>query len=106
MKITIDDFAKVDLRAGEIVQAEHIEGSNKLLRLKVDIGEEEPRTILSGIAKYLSPEDLIGKKCVIVVNLEPREMMGETSNGMLLGVQEGDSFHIIETNASAGGKIS
>ncbi len=83
-KIAVDDFAKVDLRVGEIISAERLKGSDKLLHLKVDIGEPEPRTILAGIALYYEPEKLPGRKVVIVANLHPRKMRGIESNGMIV----------------------
>lgn len=83
-KITIDDFAKVDLRVGQVLSAERLKGADKLLHLTVDIGEPEPRTILAGIALYYEPEKLIGRKIVIVANLHPRKMRGIESNGMVV----------------------
>ena len=80
--MTIDEFRKVELRVGKILAAERVEGSEKLLKLQVDIGE--PRQIVSGIGKVYAPESLVGKEVVIVANLDPREMMGLTSQGMLL----------------------
>ncbi len=82
--ITYEDFAKLDLRVGTIVNCEDKEGSEKLLRLSVDFGEEGTRNILSGIKKWYQPEALIGKQFVFVFNLAPRMMMGEESQGMLL----------------------
>ena len=82
--ITFDDFAKLDLRVGTIVNCEEKEGSDKLLRLTVDFGEDETRTILSGIKQWYQPDDLKGKQFVFVYNLAPRKMMGEESQGMLL----------------------
>lgn len=82
--ITIDDFAKLDLRVGTVVNCEEKEGSEKLLRLTVDFGEEGTRTILSGIKQWYTPEDLKDKQFVFVFNLAPRKMMGEESQGMLL----------------------
>lgn len=81
--INYDDFAKVELRVGTILEAEDIEGSDKLLKLQVDFGDEK-RQILSGIKQWYKPEKLIGKQAVFVVNLEPRQMMGLESNGMIL----------------------
>ena len=72
-QITIDDFAKVDLRVGLVTSAEPVKGADKLLHLKVDIGEAEPRTIVAGIAKAYKPEQLVGRKVVIVANLAPRK---------------------------------
>ncbi len=82
--ISIDDFSKVDLRVGEVKSAEKVKGADKLLHLKVDIGEAEPRTIVAGIALAYKPEDLVGRKVVIVANLEPRKLKGLTSQGMIV----------------------
>lgn len=100
MAIKIDDFLKVEMRVGLILEAEIPEGSEKLIREVVDFGEikhevrqEQPtpqrdiRVIYSGIKKWYAPEDLVGKKFVYVVNLEPRPMLGEESNGMILAVE-------------------
>ena len=81
--ITIDDFAKVELRVAQVLVAERIPKADKLLRLEVDLGYER-RQILAGIAQYYEPEKLIGRKIVIVANLAPRKMRGLESNGMLL----------------------
>ncbi len=83
-KISIDDFGKVDLRVGLVLSAEPVKGANKLLHLKVDIGEPEPRTIVAGIAVAYKPEQLLNRKVVIVANLEPRKLRGLTSNGMIV----------------------
>ncbi len=72
------------LVVGSVVSADHIPGSDKMLHLAIDIGEEEPRTVLSGISKHYAPDQLIGVRCVVVANLEPRSMLGLESNGMLL----------------------
>jgi methionyl-tRNA synthetase len=82
--ITIDDFSKVDLRVGEVKSAEKVKGADKLLHLKVDIGEAEPRTIVAGIAFAYQPDQLVGRKVVIVANLEPRKLRGLTSQGMIV----------------------
>jgi methionyl-tRNA synthetase len=83
-KISIDDFAKVELRVGQVVSAERVKGADKLLHLKVDIGEPEPRTLVAGIAEAYTPEQLIGRKVVIVANLQPRKLRGIESNGMIV----------------------
>jgi methionyl-tRNA synthetase len=83
-KIGIDDFAKVDLRVGLVLSAEPVKGADKLLHLKIDIAEPEPRTILAGIALAYKPEELVGRKVVIVANLAPRKMRGIESNGMIV----------------------
>lgn len=80
--IDIKDFAKIDLRVGRVVEAEHIPGT-RLLRLVVDIGTEK-RQIISGIADYYKPEDLIGKNVVVVANLKPKRIRGYMSEGMIL----------------------
>jgi methionyl-tRNA synthetase len=82
--ISIDDFAKVDLRVGVVASAERVKGADKLLHLKVDIGEPEPRTIVAGIAEVYEPDKLVGRKVVIVANLEPRKLRGLTSQGMIV----------------------
>jgi methionyl-tRNA synthetase len=81
--ITIDDFAKVELRVGLVQSAERIQGADKLLKLQVNLGEEV-RQILAGIALAYAPEELVGRKVVVVANLAPRKMRGLESNGMLL----------------------
>jgi methionyl-tRNA synthetase len=83
-KIPIDDFVKVDLRVGLVLSAEPVKGADKLLHLKVDIGEGEPRTIVAGIAEAYKPEQMVNRKVVIVANLQPRKLRGLTSNGMIV----------------------
>jgi methionyl-tRNA synthetase len=83
-RIPIDDFAKVDMRVGQVVSAEPVKGADKLLHLKVDIGEAQPRTIVAGIAEAYPPAGLIGRKVVIVANLQPRKLRGIESNGMIV----------------------
>jgi methionyl-tRNA synthetase len=83
-QITIDDFAKVDLRVGQVISAERVKGADKLLHLKVDLAEAEPRSIVAGIAEAYAPEQLVGRKVVIVANLAPRKLRGLTSNGMIV----------------------
>ena len=83
-KIAFDDFDKVDLRVGQVLSAERVKGADKLLHLKVDIGEPEPRTIVAGIATVYDPEKMVGRKVVIVANLHPRKLRGIESNGMIV----------------------
>jgi methionyl-tRNA synthetase len=83
-KISIDDFAKVDLRVGLVLSAQPVKGADKLLHLKVDLGESEPRTIVAGIAEAYTAEQIINRKVVIVANLQPRKLRGLTSNGMIV----------------------
>jgi methionyl-tRNA synthetase len=89
-KIAAEDFFKVELRAATILEAERIPKADKLLRLKVDVGEAEPRQILAGIAEYYAPEEIVGRKIVIVANLAPRKLRGLESNGMLLAASVGE----------------
>jgi methionyl-tRNA synthetase len=88
--IDITDFAKIDLRVGEVRTAERIPKADKLLLITVDIGEEKPRQLLAGIAQYYEPEKLIGRKIVVVANLKPRKLRGYESQGMLLAASVGD----------------
>lgn len=91
--ITVDDLSKIEVRVGTVLSAEHVPDTEKLLRLMVDVGEEAPRQIVSGIALYVeNPELLIGKQLAFVTNLEPRVIRGLESNGMLFAVGEGESF--------------
>jgi methionyl-tRNA synthetase len=92
--ITIDDFVKVDLRVAQILVAERVPKADKLLRLEVDLGYEK-RQILAGIAQYYEPENLIGRKIVIVANLAPRKMRGLESNGMLLAASLPDGAPVL-----------
>lgn len=82
--ITLDDFLKVELKVGTVLSAEEVEGSEKLIKMKVDLGEEQPGQILAGIKRWYQPEKLVGKQVVVVANLEPRMMMGFQSQGMIL----------------------
>ena len=83
-EITIDDFSKVDLRVARVLTAEPVKGADKLLKLTVDAAEEKPRTLVAGIAKAYRPESLVGRKVVIVANLQPRKLRGIESNGMIV----------------------
>jgi len=88
-KITIDDFMKVELRVGQVKFAEKVKGADKLLRLEVDIGTEV-RQLVAGIALAYEPESLIGRKVVIVANLQPRKLRGLESNGMIVAASVGE----------------
>ena len=90
-----DNFAALDLRAVKVLSCEKVKKSDKLLLFKVDDGFGE-RQVLSGIAQYYKPEDLIGKTLAMIVNLEPRKMMGYESNGMIMSVRDGDKFRVVE----------
>jgi methionyl-tRNA synthetase len=88
--IEIGDFAKVEMRVGEILTAERVPKSDKLLRFTVDLGEAEPRQILAGIAEHYEPEKMIGRKVIVVSNLKPRKLRGFESQGMILAASVGD----------------
>ncbi len=106
--ISIDDFKKVEIKAGKVEAAERVEGSEKLLKLRVNFGphsaegsdgvkeeKTEIRQVISGIAKFITPEEITGKTCAFVVNLEPREIMGLESQAMIMaasGGEEGSQF--------------
>jgi methionyl-tRNA synthetase len=105
-EIKIDDFAKVDLRIAKIVNCEHVEGSDKLLRLTLDVGEGKTRNVFSGIKSAYQPEQLIGKLTVLVANLAPRKMKFGLSEGMVLAASHGDEktnpgLYILEPWAGA-----
>jgi methionyl-tRNA synthetase len=96
--VTFDDFAKMDIRIGEIVAAEKMEKSKKLLKLQVNDGFVT-RTILSGIAEHFAPEDLVGKQVTFLANLAPRKMMGIESEGMILMAEDADgSLALVQPN--------
>jgi methionyl-tRNA synthetase len=88
--IGIDDFVKVELRAATVLEAEKVPKADKLLRLVIDVGEAQPRQILAGIAQHYAPEDVVGRKIIVVANLAPRKLRGLESNGMLLAASVGE----------------
>ena len=104
-EIDYEEFSKVDLRVAKILEAEAVPKSNKLIKLKIDIGEE--RTIVAGIGKDYKPEELIGKKIVVVANLKPAKLMGVESHGMLLATdtEKGLTVLAFDREAKTGGKI-
>lgn len=93
--ITYEDFAKLEIKIGKIVSAEKVENADKLLKLEIDFGHEK-RQIVSGIADWYNPEDLIGKLVPVLVNLEPRNFRGVESQGMILAVDADDKAILIE----------
>lgn len=106
--ISYDDFKKVDARLGTVLSAEAVEGSEKLIKLTLDFGEETPRQILSGIRAWYEPEALVGKQMLFVINLAPRAMMGLESQGMLMAVDGVDGapvFLVAEKPAPIGSKV-
>ena len=104
--ISIEDFAKVELRIAEVLEAEKVKGADKLLKLQVKIGDER-RQIVAGIAKYYSPEELVGKKIVVVANLKPAKLRGELSQGMLLAAsnEEGLSLITVDRDIESGARV-
>lgn len=106
--IDFEDFTKVDLVVGKILEAKDHPNADKLLVFKVDIGEDEPRTIISGIKKWYAPEDLVGKNVIVVRNLAPRKMRGIESQGMLLAADFDDDLSLLSTleDLKPGAKVS
>ena len=102
--IGIEDFSKVDLCVVEILAAEPVPKTDKLMKIQVSLGDEE-RTVVSGIAKHYKPEDLIGKHVVLVANLKPAKLRGVMSHGMLLAASKGDELQIVETTMPVGSKV-
>ena len=92
--IDISEFAKVELKVGEILSAEKVEDADKLLKIQVTLGDEE-RQIVAGIAKAYTPEELVGKKVAVVSNLKPAKLRGVESQGMLLAASSGDTISIL-----------
>ena len=95
--INFDDFSKLNLRVGKIISAEEVEGSNKLIKMKVDIGDEE-RQIVAGISKYYSQDEWTNKTVIVLINLEPRKIFGIESQGMLLASIDGDEVSLLQTD--------
>ncbi len=104
--ITFDDFSKVTLQVGEIVEAKNVEKSQKLLHLQVDFGDHR-RSIVSGIAKNYTPEQILGKKAIFVTNLKPTKLMGIESQGMLLCAKSGEILEVPQLqNVPAGSFVA
>ena len=94
--ITFSDFNKLDLRVGEVKEAMKVEGSKNLITMSVDLGEDYGTVeILSGLAKFYTPEDLTGNKYIFLANLEPKKLMGKNSNGMVLVADDPEKFELI-----------
>jgi methionyl-tRNA synthetase len=106
--ISIDEFKKLDARIGVVLAAEAVEGSEKLIKLTLDFKEEAPRQILSGIKQWYTPESLVGKRMLFVINLAPRQMMGLESQGMLMAVDGVDGapvFLVPEQDVLPGARV-
>ena len=103
---TFDDFMKMDLRVGRVVEAEAVPKSKKLIRTVVDLGFET-RQILAGVAQHYGPEDLLGKQVVVVANLAPRKMMGLESQGMILMAEDRDgALSMVSSTSEPGSSVS
>lgn len=92
--ISFEEFQNIDLKIAKVISALRIEESEKLLKVEIELGEEK-RIIIAGIAKYYSPEELIGKNVVVVANLEPRTILGMESQGMILAVKDEDKLSVL-----------
>ena len=95
--ITIDEVGKVQLKTAVVVSAEKVKDADKLLLLKIQIGDEQ-RQIVSGIAEYYKPEDLVGKTIIVIANLKPAILRGIESNGMLLAAKKGKTLRLVTTD--------
>lgn len=108
-KINFDDFKKVEMKVGQIVEIGRVEGADKLYKLRVDVGEDEPRQIVTGLVPFYTEEELLNKKIIVVTNLKPAKFRGEESNGMLLaaGSEEGGfSVLTLDRDAAIGSIVS
>lgn len=95
-EITYDDFAKLEIKIGTIISVEVVPDADRLLKLMVDVGEDEPRQIVSGIRTHFSdPESLVGLQCPFVTNMKPREIRGLTSHGMILATSTDSEFSLL-----------
>ena len=95
-QITIDDFAKLDIRTGKVLQAQPVEGSSKLIRMQIDLGDYGKRQIVGGLGQSYKPEDLVGKTVIVLANLKPRKLFGLESQGMLLAAGSGKTIALLE----------
>jgi methionyl-tRNA synthetase len=94
-QITFKDFQKLQLKVGRVLEAESVPKSKKLLRLQVDLGEESPRQIVSGISPSYQPQDLVGTNVIVVTNLAPAKIMGVESNGMILSGEDSEQLSLL-----------
>ena len=103
-EITIEDFSKIHLRVAKVLEAEHIAGTDRLLKLSVDLGDEQ-REVVSGIAEHYAPEDIVGKNVVMVINLKPVKIRGVVSHGMVLAASRGEDLEVLSVGLEAGAKV-
>lgn len=106
-QVSIDDFAKLDLRVAKVISCEKVKKSSKLLKLQLDIGIET-RQVVSGIAKYYTPDELVGKKVIMIANLKPAKLMGIESQGMILAASNENQLVLatIDKDIPVGTKLS
>ena len=103
--VSYEDFGKMDIRVGKVIKCEEVLKSRNLLKISVDIGDIEPRTIVSGIKNWYKSEDLIGRNIIVLVNLEPRKIMGIKSKGMLLAADVDDKAVLLKIDEKFQNKI-
>lgn len=104
-EIDISEFFKTDLRVAEIMTAEKVEKSNKLIKMTVSLGGDDTRTVVSGISQYYKPEDLVGKHVIFVSNLKPAKLMGIESQGMILAASKDGELQVPFVDMPAGSKV-
>ncbi len=105
--VTIEEFSKIELRVGTVTSVEPHPNADRLLVLKVDIGEEEDRQLVAGIRVHYSPEELVGRQIVVVANLQPAKLRGVESQGMLLAASDGEQVIVLrpEKRTRAGSQV-
>lgn len=105
--VSLEDFLKLDIRLGKVLEAERVEGSEKLLKLRLSLGEEI-RTVVAGISKFYTPEELVGKKVLVLANLKPRKIFGIESQGMILALSDGKTLSLLipDRDVEEGAKVS
>lgn len=105
--VSYDDFAKLDIRVAKIIAAESIEGKSRIIKGRIDLGNDDLRDVIIGGAQYYQPEDMIGKTVIVITNLEPKKMAGVESNAMLLAADVGDKpfWLTVNENVPLGSRI-
>jgi len=107
-QVSFEDFQKLHMVTGKVLQADKVQGADKLLKLEVDIGEEEPRTIVAGLARHFEPGDMQGRQVVVLANLTPRKIRGVMSHGMVLAVHQGEDMALLTStkDTQPGSRVS
>ena len=100
-KISIDEFRKIKLRVGKVISAEEVENSSKLLKLVISFKDEQ-RQVVAGIKNHYKPEELVGKKLIVVFNLKPAKLMGLVSDGMILAASDGEKLSVLTVDKDIG----